>query len=100
MIKKDGEWWTGVLNGKTGVFPSNYVQKMEYQVMAFLIEPVEQIFFNSFIYIFLYHFMQLGEIINCEKSASTTAAISPPGNALNGFTKNVCNSMSSYSHVC
>lgn len=37
VIKKDGEWWTGVLNGKTGVFPSNYVQKMEYQVI-FLIE--------------------------------------------------------------
>lgn len=32
VIKKDGEWWTGVLRGKCGVFPSNYVQKTTYQV--------------------------------------------------------------------
>lgn len=23
----DAEWWTGVCNGRTGVFPANYVQK-------------------------------------------------------------------------
>ena len=28
VIKKDGDWWTGVIGGsRTGVFPSNYVQK-------------------------------------------------------------------------
>lgn len=32
IIKKEGEWWTGTLKDKTGVFPSNYVQKMDYQV--------------------------------------------------------------------
>lgn len=37
VIKKDGDWWTGVLNGKTGVFPANYVQKTEYQVRIFYI---------------------------------------------------------------
>ena len=26
MTSSDGEWWTGVLNGVTGTFPSNYVQ--------------------------------------------------------------------------
>lgn len=46
VIKKDGEWWTGVLNGKTGVFPSNYVQKMEYQVMFFLTLIEKTIFFS------------------------------------------------------
>lgn len=34
VIKKDSEWWTGILNGKTRVFPSNYVQKVEYQVIV------------------------------------------------------------------
>ena len=29
VIKKDGDWWTGVLNGKTGIFPANYVKKSE-----------------------------------------------------------------------
>uniref|UniRef100_A0A4W5MR77 Intersectin-1 n=1 Tax=Hucho hucho TaxID=62062 RepID=A0A4W5MR77_9TELE len=24
--KKEGDWWTGVVSGKTGVFPSNYVK--------------------------------------------------------------------------
>jgi len=24
----DAEWWTGVCNGRRGVFPANYVQKL------------------------------------------------------------------------
>lgn len=28
VIKKDGDWWTGVIGGnRTGIFPSNYVQE-------------------------------------------------------------------------
>lgn len=26
VIKKDGDWWTGQIGTKTGIFPSNYVQ--------------------------------------------------------------------------
>uniref|UniRef100_A0A8C7RW28 Intersectin 1 (SH3 domain protein) n=1 Tax=Oncorhynchus mykiss TaxID=8022 RepID=A0A8C7RW28_ONCMY len=26
VTKKEGDWWTGVVSGKTGVFPSNYVK--------------------------------------------------------------------------
>jgi hypothetical protein len=26
VIQKSGEWWEGTLNGKTGVFPANYVE--------------------------------------------------------------------------
>ena len=26
VTSQEGEWWTGDLNGKIGVFPSNYVQ--------------------------------------------------------------------------
>ncbi|KAK3098160.1 hypothetical protein FSP39_016770 [Pinctada imbricata] len=26
VTKKDGDWWTGSLNGKTGIFPANYVK--------------------------------------------------------------------------
>lgn len=29
VIKKEGEWWTGVIGERTGLFPSNYVQKDE-----------------------------------------------------------------------
>lgn len=28
VIKKDGDWWTGVLGNRTGIFPSNYVQNV------------------------------------------------------------------------
>ena len=26
VIKKEGEWWTGVIGSRTGIFPNNYVQ--------------------------------------------------------------------------
>lgn len=28
VIKKDGDWWTGTIGTKTGIFPSNYVQEV------------------------------------------------------------------------
>lgn len=27
VIKKDGDWWTGTIGDRTGIFPSNYVQE-------------------------------------------------------------------------
>lgn len=32
VVKKEGEWWTGVIADRTGIFPSNYVQKADTQV--------------------------------------------------------------------
>ncbi|XP_044315992.1 intersectin-1 isoform X3 [Drosophila rhopaloa] len=29
VIKKEGEWWTGTIGNRTGMFPSNYVQKAD-----------------------------------------------------------------------
>lgn len=26
VTRKEGDWWTGMVGGKTGVFPSNYVK--------------------------------------------------------------------------
>lgn len=26
VTRKEGDWWTGVVGGKNGVFPSNYVK--------------------------------------------------------------------------
>lgn len=26
VIKKEGDWWTGVIGSRTGIFPANYVQ--------------------------------------------------------------------------
>lgn len=26
VTRKEGDWWTGTVGGKTGVFPSNYVK--------------------------------------------------------------------------
>lgn len=25
VVKKDGDWWTGVIGNRTGIFPANYV---------------------------------------------------------------------------
>ena len=29
VVKKDGDWWTGVIGDRTGIFPSNYVDKCD-----------------------------------------------------------------------
>ncbi|XP_064474232.1 intersectin-1-like isoform X3 [Ornithodoros turicata] len=45
--KKDGDWWTGALNGQAGIFPSNYVRPLTTEVApvevkeAFPIAPEE-----------------------------------------------------------
>lgn len=28
VIKKEGDWWTGIIGTRTGIFPSNYVQPL------------------------------------------------------------------------
>ncbi|XP_058446969.1 intersectin-1 isoform X2 [Malaya genurostris] len=33
VSKKDGDWWTGNIGNRTGIFPSNYVQKQESEVI-------------------------------------------------------------------
>lgn len=35
VTKKDGDWWTGTLNDKSGVFPSNYVRLKDSEVKNF-----------------------------------------------------------------
>ncbi|XP_017857702.1 PREDICTED: intersectin-1 isoform X2 [Drosophila arizonae] len=50
VIKKEGEWWTGTIGNRTGMFPSNYVQKADVGTAAVANsaeaavepEPVEQ----------------------------------------------------------
>lgn len=29
VVKKDGDWWTGVIGNRTGIFPANYVQPVD-----------------------------------------------------------------------
>ncbi|KAF5909210.1 intersectin-1 isoform X1, partial [Clarias magur] len=31
VLKKEGDWWTGTVGGKTGVFPSNYVKPKDFE---------------------------------------------------------------------
>lgn len=34
VIKKDGDWWTGVIGTRTGIFPANYVQQADNNVAS------------------------------------------------------------------
>lgn len=36
VTKKEGDWWTGVIADRSGIFPSNYVQKADTQVYIIL----------------------------------------------------------------
>ena len=29
ITKKDGDWWTGTIGDRTGIFPANYVKKVD-----------------------------------------------------------------------
>jgi intersectin len=45
VTKKEGEWWTGKIGSRIGLFPSNYVQKSDQQPAAsidsgFAMQPV------------------------------------------------------------
>jgi hypothetical protein len=36
VVKKEGDWWTGTIGDRQGIFPSNYVQKAETEVSKVL----------------------------------------------------------------
>ena len=41
-MKRDGDWWTGQIGERTGLFPYNYVQKVENtEEIALSIKPFE-----------------------------------------------------------
>ena len=29
VVKSDGEWWTGYIDGRSGIFPANFVKKVD-----------------------------------------------------------------------
>lgn len=29
LVQAEGDWWTGIKDNQTGIFPANYVKKME-----------------------------------------------------------------------
>jgi len=43
VTKKDGDWWTGIIGDRSGIFPSNYVEYLDPQV---------NFNFNIYLYIF------------------------------------------------
>jgi hypothetical protein len=32
VVKREGDWWTGTIGDRQGIFPSNYVQKAQTEV--------------------------------------------------------------------
>lgn len=35
VTQKEGEWWTGSIDGRTGIFPSNYVRPKDQEVSSY-----------------------------------------------------------------
>lgn len=45
VTKKDGDWWTGIIGERSGIFPSNYVQYLDPQVkLLIFISELKKIF--------------------------------------------------------
>ncbi|XP_063874279.1 intersectin-1-like isoform X14 [Scylla paramamosain] len=42
VVKKEGDWWHGVANQNTGIFPSNYVERMPNQFITSAGDKVEE----------------------------------------------------------
>lgn len=59
VSKTEGDWWTGSIGDKTGVFPANYVKKMEVQVnlkmlkyiLYFMVVTEKPIFFRDTVFL-------------------------------------------------
>lgn len=51
VTKKDGEWWTGVIGSRTGIFPFNYVQPPDIQVSSY--DEAPKVKFYLLVYLFL-----------------------------------------------
>lgn len=47
VIKKEGDWWTGCIGDRTGIFPSNYVEKCDAPTQVFFAR--EKLFLNVFL---------------------------------------------------
>lgn len=45
VTKKDGDWWTGTIGDRSGIFPSNYVQYLDPQVKLIFITLILKYFF-------------------------------------------------------
>lgn len=59
VSKKDGDWWTGEHNNQSGIFPGNYVKKMETQVghphcQSYLSHLTEMYFYQSVTFLYIY----------------------------------------------
>lgn len=44
VTKKDGDWWTGTIGDRSGIFPSNYVQYLDPQVIIKFVPLIWKIF--------------------------------------------------------
>lgn len=42
ITKSEGDWWEGKLHGKQGLFPANYVKKVENEVTTSLITEISK----------------------------------------------------------
>lgn len=45
VTKTEGDWWTGHIGERSGIFPANYVKKTELQV---LFEFLFEVFINQY----------------------------------------------------
>lgn len=54
VTRKEGDWWTGMVGGKTGVFPSNYVRLRDAasEVKHMRLDQIRQCVCNVFLFFF------------------------------------------------
>lgn len=44
VVKKDGDWWTGIIGERSGIFPSNYVQEMNSMSNTTAVENLNELY--------------------------------------------------------
>lgn len=47
VTQKDGEWWTGSIGERTGIFPSNYVKPKDQEVVFFSLKQTHSVVTNQ-----------------------------------------------------
>lgn len=92
VIKKEGEWWTGKTPNAVGIFPSNYVQKVD---VVSAPEPFSEVVFFFFC-VFALVFSRCSVFLLKNTSSNTAAPVAAASSTVTNTTPSIDSEAENY----